>query len=295
MKNKFLIKRNPKYNNKGYLEYDLKDTWKTEVTVKKFPIKKESFIENSEVYVAESGYAVFGKGYATEISFLEMNYLDLINFAFNKSKIKEETIFWHDRLRKCHKYLISNRIKIGKEGKIFKVLQFKLTHCTSFSIPILLDGRFLKQTTWYYLEKDFNLEASGRLLNDLNEKIPGHLRSECFYRYSMNEKSDLLIDVDHFVPKSVGGPGNIVENLIPLGHKINIVKSNSIPSFLFNYAEEFNIRLPFKITPRSDLYLRENIHKEYAKRLVSEINSDFIKAKEIYLSIKKFHFPNIQH
>ena len=293
--NRFLIKRNTKYSNKGYFEYDLTDSWKTEVTIKRFAIKKESFNESSEVYVAESGYAIYGKGYATEISFHDMNYLELIDFAYNKSKIKEETIFWHDRLRKCYKYLTDKHINLGSEGKIFKVLQFKLINCSSFDNPVILDKRFLKQSTWYYLENDFSVENSNRIFTDLNGKIPGHLRSECFYRYSMNEKSKLLIDVDHFVPKSVGGPGNILENLIPLGHKINIVKSNSIPSFLFAYADEFNIELPFKISPKENLYLTDNIHKEYAKRLVSKINKEFSRAKEIYLSIKRSHFPNIEH
>jgi hypothetical protein len=292
---KFLIKRNPKFSNKGFIEYDLKDGWKTEVTIKSFPISKNAFIDNSEVYIAESGYAIFGKGFASKIDFYEFTFKELLNFGYNESAIRTETIFWNDRIKKCFNYLKTQNLDISYEKPIFKVLQFQLINCESLNPPLPLDKKFLKQATWYYLKDDFNIDNNSKLNIELNLRIPSHVRSECFYKYSLAKSPKLLIDVDHFVPKSVGGPGNIIENLIPLGHVMNIVKSNSIPSFLFSYGKEFNINIPKDLNWGVNIYHKSPVAIEIARQIVSQINLNFHSAKEIYLDIKKSHFPNIDH
>lgn len=287
---KHLIKRNSNNTNDGIIEFDLINGWKTDIARNKFPVEKGKLNIGDEIFLAESGYAIFGKGTVSEVFFHEFSYDELVDFAFNKSKLKEEKIFWFNKLKKYHQFRnTSNTSNI-------KVLEFKIENGIVFSIPKVLEKRFLYQSTWYHLENDFNIGQIEPIDHKLLSKIPGELRKECFHKYNVQPSPNLLLDVDHFVPKSVGAPGNIIENLIPLGHTLNILKSDSIPSGLFKYGEKYNIEISsdLKISPEGYYYKNKNATKT-AKLIVAEINKDYEEAKQTYLEIKKYHFSQYEH
>ena len=54
----------------------------------------------------------------------------------------------------------------------------------------------------------------------LTKHIPTKVREEIYHKYKINI-NEHPVDIDHFVPLSIGGPGNIIENLIPVGPSIN--------------------------------------------------------------------------
>jgi hypothetical protein len=105
------------------------------------------------------------------------------------------------------------------------------------------------------------------------------------------------IDIDHHVPKSVGGPGNIIENLIPMGPSYNRAKSDSIPSYLFKYAydAQIGIKIPKylldSVSPKN--YTNDRESKKLANDIVLKINENYETAKKAYQIIKEFHFPNL--
>ena len=113
----------------------------------------------------------------------------------------------------------------------------------------------------------------------------------------MHSKSH-IIDIDHFVPKSLGGPGNIEENLVPVGLSLNRYKSNQVPSGLFNYAylvsEDFRLRCS-KIEIEQNKYYKDAKSKGMAKIITAKINmkEELNEIRNIYREIKKFHNQNL--
>jgi hypothetical protein len=75
--------------------------------------------------------------------------------------------------------------------------------------------------------------------------VPGKLINECRALYSQIEEfsvAAILGHIDHIVPNSLGGPGCILENLMPLDSKKNIVKSNVTDKPFFSVAAKWNLR-----------------------------------------------------
>ena len=106
------------------------------------------------------------------------------------------------------------------------------------------------------------------------------------------------IDIDHFVPKSSGGPGNIIENLVPVGFSLNRYKSNSIPTGLFKVASEMPSLKKFckeEFVEGHPGFLRKKRYPtayDNAKRIndiVAELPID--EAKEFYRNVMQKHHP----
>ena len=49
------------------------------------------------------------------------------------------------------------------------------------------------------------------VVNILESKIPNSLRLDLYSLFNKKCKLSTWIDIDHFVPQSIGGPGNIPE------------------------------------------------------------------------------------
>src|SRR5690606_41600596 len=117
-------------------------------------------------------------------------------------------------------------------------------------------------------------------------------------KYNINS-TELNIDINHHVPRDVGGPGNIMENLIPMGANYNRAKGNSVPSFLFQYAQEKNLGLKVPVSilklVKPNYYAKDIESLKLAKQIVAKINEDYDSAKEAYYAIKIFHFPLLKN
>lgn len=106
------------------------------------------------------------------------------------------------------------------------------------------------------------------------------------------------IDIDHFVPQSVNGPGNIIENLVPIGLSINRYKSNDIPRGLFEEAHKRDLSGLFNSS-----YLKGNdfisskdgpAYLQEATAIVNHVNEkhSIEKVRSFYKEVLKRHFPH---
>lgn len=257
-----------------------KDGWLCEARINRNPAGSKVEVGDL-VYVAEAGYAIFGSGTVKEVRRHTLNSAEeVLDFVFTKAQVSQD------------KYWMSQLEKVAKSPSAsFHILEYLLVDRVVFEQPYLLQRRFLQQSSWYYLEDSFELETV-ELMTELNTKIPGVMRAEVYHKFSLQGKSH-LIDIDHHVPKSVGGPGNIEENLVPIGLGLNRYKSDRIPSGLFRHAKTLGISLtPVQRDARPDLYLNDRGSKRIAKDLVREINAQAIdRARAIYADIRAFHLP----
>ncbi len=284
--NTYLIKRSSKIIDGSEFSYDLTDGWFSEVNLRGKPSFTDSLNKDDTIYVAESGYAIFGKGRVANIVFQSFNNLaSFTNYVLSKAKTPHER-YWFGKLKHAYeKY--DGKSKIG-------VLEFELKDTVTFDLPYMLEERFLKQPTWYFIEEGYEIEKIRHFNSELNKYIPTSLRKSLFQKYKLQSDSH-TIDIDHHVPKSLDGPGNLEENLVPLSVFQNRSKSDSIPSRLFYHAKEFNISVPRDIKIDPKIYIDSKKHKSLkniAKQIINEINKDLETAKRIYLDIKLYHFPN---
>ena len=278
---KFLIKRSSKITDGGDFSHQLSDGWYAEAQQKK-PMFSDILQSQDEIFVAESGYAIFGKGVVAEKILRSFDDLQgFYNYVFRESKTKHER-FWFNKLKN-----ISEKYKNGKVW----ILEFRLMNSETFDIPYLLEKRFLQQNSWYKLDEYFNLNKIEKINTQLHEFIPTKLRKNLFHKYKLQGKEH-IIDIDHHVPKVLNGPGNIEENLVPLSVFQNRSKKDSVPSKLFSYAQEFHIKLPEGTIIKPENYYSSSKHKSVAKQITEKINLDFDNARRIYNEIKMFHFPN---
>lgn len=281
--NTYLVKRSSKITDGTEFSYDLKDGWYAEVNLGGKPRFSDSLQEGDIVYVAESGYAIFGKARVESKIVRTFTSLDqYTDYVLNKSKTNHER-YWFGKLKHAYKKY--------KGKKAIGVLEFKLKDSLTFDLPYILEKRFLEQHTWYLIEDGYEIEKIRYFNSELNKYIPTSLRKSLFHKYKLTSETH-IIDIDHHVPKSLEGPGNIEENLVPLSIFQNRSKSDAIPSRLFYHAKEFNINIPKDTVIDPKNYIKSNKHSQVAKQIISEINKDIETAKRIYLDIKLYHFPN---
>ena len=137
-----------------------------------------------------------------------------------------------------------------------------------------------KEDVKYLKEPDYRLKA----ITDVTPNIPGDLRLKLYSLFNKNYSISHLIDIDHFVPKSVGGPGNIVENLVPIGFNLNRYKNDAIPRSLFEIATSDEYHSNFidiqkeilKLSRLEDEFIKTNTYpkaKEIAQKITGNVNA----------------------
>jgi hypothetical protein len=272
---KHLIKRKD-------LGYAVTEGWRCEVSINRSPNGSKASLDD-EVYIAQNGYAIFAKGKITEakpITILK-GLSDFVRFSQKTTEVKDDR-FWLSKIKEYAK---------KEEPFTVYVFEYYLGELEQFDFCVPLTERFLKQSAWYYLEDNFQLEEQAEI-NYLTKHIPSKIRSEIYHKYKIGSDRH-IIDIDHLVPRSLGGPGNIIENLIPIAASINRRKSNHVPSKLYDLGKKFNIKIPHYIKIEHDKFYDSHQELSLAKKIIDQINMqpiDLIKAD--YLTIKNFHFPN---
>jgi hypothetical protein len=281
MVKKHLIKRTSKLTDKNQFNHQLKDGWYSETKIGGKPTG-HSAKKGDIVYIAESGFAIFGHGIISDIITTEIiSYNSLMNYIFTKAKVGEDK-YWFSIIEKFY----------NRKGKNLFIMEYYIENTQKFQSPKLLQKEFLTQFSWKYLEDSFEIKNVPPL-NELSHNIPNVIRAEVYYKFNLNSKSH-IIDIDHLVPKSLGGPGNIEENLVPIGLSLNRYKSNKVPSGLFLQTNKFKLKIeiPKKIGP--EIYLSERKYKDSARVLIELINKKELDvAKSIYGEIREFHFSSI--
>lgn len=273
---KHLIKR----KNLGY---KMSDGWLCEVKIGGLPsgskVTKEDLI-----YIAQNGYAIFGSGIVKEVKILKKRGLnEFIKYALITSNVKDDG-FWLSKIREYCKME-------GSESIEFNILEYYLENVSQFDISYPLEDRFLNQSSWYYLEDDFELRAIERT-TELTSHIPTKFREEIYHQFKIQRKEH-LIDIDHLVPASLGGPGNIIENLVPLSASINRRKSNRVPSKIFDIGRKYNISIPSGVKISHDIFYADKKLKILARQIIEKINANTLEEiREDYSEIRRFHFPS---
>jgi hypothetical protein len=298
---------------KSYLIKRSPDLTKTGVLVKQNSLRKgysESGIRqlssiklktNDLIYVAETDYGIYAKGRVIEeckepeefqntediLSFFsERNdpiYCFEMMMKLKRAKDKKPSakLYYHEYF--IDQVLLDNVIPLEGELAELKKIQ------NAFS-------EIKKQHLITHIENP-NLETNIKI----STKIPGALRQRLYSFFNKKHQISTWIDIDHFVPQSIKGPGNLIENLVPIGFSLNRYKSNSIPKGLFvvskNYSELKSFVKNEFTSEEQDMFLRSASSKEAAKKIISIVNSwesekGLGKIKGFYGSVLKYHHSN---
>lgn len=309
MQKTYLIKRSPDFVKNGVIiKQNQKNKFFSESGVN-MPSSNNLKIGDT-IYVSETEYGIYAKGVVDEvykpIKFNDTN--EILNY-FNDSG-ENDSKYWFKVLIKLH-----NNQKKNKNAFIwfhrYKVNLKLLSNIVSLSCKGL---KKLKsrggQPTILDLETIKNIETPIKNKNlKIQQKIPGELKYKIHSIFNQKLKVSTWIDIDHLVPKSIGGAGNIPENLIPIALEANRFKNNSIPHGLFKItSEQWNELNSIHPTPKWEIFkkkcekiiLEKKIlyNNSKAKNLAREIISlvhdikDIDEIKKFYIMILKHHYPN---
>jgi len=299
MKN-YLIKRNPDFVDKGVIvKRKVKNKGFSETTIRNKAPQSNKLKIGDMIYVAETKYGIYAKGNVSEVCDIE--YFDTIEKAvefFSNGKIKGAS-YWMSKIAGFQKQ------KIKDENAVLKFQEYKI------------DQQLLRKTVPLSgaLEKLKKIQGGITLLSDdfinhieqpsfeneieLKLEIPSHLKMDLYSLFSKNLKITHWIDIDHFVPKSSGGPGNIIENLVPIGLGLNRYKGNSVPKGLFIIANKEGKLKEFckdqYLTAKEEFLRRPKYANAFdsACKINDRIKKSFTieEAKIFYRSVMNTHYP----
>ena len=228
----------------------------TESRINGFPYSNKLNI-GDKILVSETSYGIYAYGNVTKVDeIIEFNSVNEILNYTEKNKIKDVKYWYNLILRfkqkkendnnavlRFQKYFIEQKllnrtIPFFEEIKSLKKIQNSIYEVKDLEILKSIDS-FIKKPRSIKLEK-------------FDSKIPNSLRMDLYSLFNQKYNISTWIDIDHFIPKSVGGPGNIAENLVPVGFSLNRYKSNAIPKGLFYHANK-------------NKELKKYVKKEYLK------------------------------
>ena len=298
----YLIKRSNSFrdlkkNNskkKGYFEITISKNKRNPPSCK---LKMHDFI-----YVAETSGGIYAKGEVIET--YPVDVFSTIEELLDYSKQFKDDSYWLDKIRlfkdklssdpnyklRCHQYFINQKLlkrTIPYNGPLKDYdASIKRGLASIFFELKVKDVKYLNENPDYSLKE----------VKKLDPKIPGDLRLKIYSFFNQNYSIGHLIDIDHFVPKSVGGPGNIIENLVPIGLSLNRYKSDSIPRSFFEVALNDDFKRNFKVFEKEILKLLKNNEKFISKKkypnsidLARKMNAVVSEWKKMD-KIKKFYF-----
>ena len=224
---------------KGYFEIIITNNNKTPPSNK---------LRNGDlIFVAETRGGIYAKGKVIES--LPVKEFESVEEVLKFSKQFKDDSYWLSKIRSFQEKLLINEDSKLKFHEYF-VSQKLLPKTIPYNGPLKEYDASVKrgfahvfielnQTDIEYLKNpDYNLKT----VHKLDSKIPGDLRLKIVSILNQDNSIGHLIDIDHFVPKSVGGPGNIIENLVPVGFSLNRYKSDSIPRSFFQVALEIDFK-----------------------------------------------------
>ena len=290
MNKTYIIKRNVDFTDQKIMikRVDKKKGF-TESMLNKNPLSSK-FLPGDMIYVYENKNGIWAYGEIVEVSkVLKFNSISQILDFFKKKKVDINWIYSllieklhnskKDSFITFHEYFINQKL-------LDRVIP--LSNCLE-SLQGQTSIRELNQEQIDYLKNpEFKNET------ELSSEIPSRLKMDIYSFFNTKCKLSHVIDIDHFIPKSIGGPGNIIENLVPVGYSLNRYKSNSIPDGLFKVASEYSSLKKFckkKYESQSGFIRNDNIARDNAMKITSYINglSDINKAKEFYRKVMDLH------
>jgi len=211
-----------------------------ETNGKKSEPQSSKLQEEDTIYVAETGGgSIYAKCVVKKIHAPKVfnNLSEVIRFRReNKSPIDDK--FFLDRLD-------GFEVELTKNNKARFIIQFYETDQEILPQSVSLTGELETLKWWQGINelkpKHLNYISKPDLWieSDLKPNISSLLRTQLWSYFTKRKGIGHIVDIDHFVPKSVGAPGNIVENLVPIGFSLNRYKSDSIPKGFFEESQDF--------------------------------------------------------
>ncbi len=308
--NHFLIKRSNsirqiRKNNirrKGFFELTIRKTAFNPPSVEIKP--------NDIVYVAETSGGIYAMGEVIESG--EVETFTSIEKLLEFSKRFNDDQYWLSKIREFSRKLSSNqnyKLRFHEYYINQKILDRTIPYNGPLerydaSINRGMASIFFKlriEDVEYLKKPDYRL----KVVTGVNPEIPGDLRLKLYSLFNNKYSISHLIDIDHFVPKSVGGPGNIIENLVPIGFSLNRYKNDSIPRSLFEIAASNAYQSNFtdiqkeilKACKLEDQFIRTNTYpeaKELARKITGIVNAwpDLNQIKSFYLTVNERFNPS---
>ncbi|MCK4662384.1 MAG: hypothetical protein KAT68_05935 [Bacteroidales bacterium] len=304
MSNEYLIKRNPDFTIAGVIvKRNSKNKSYSDTMIASSLRKPYSFKLNvgDRLYVAETQYGIYAEGKVTQVS--DIIKFDSVEEILNYIIInrKKDDTYWLDKLKKLqeakrkkpntslkyHEYFIDQKL-LDRTIPLIRKLK-------KFSKPSFGNSFFsLSAEEVEYINNPIFNETK-----TLQTKIPSNLRMDIYSLLNKNYAVQHWIDIDHFVPKSTLGPGNIIENLVPIGLSLNRYKSNSVPIGLFKEAYKCEDLKSFVLKDflKSKHKFLSKSKNRYVLDCATKINEyiarnyDISKAKDFYKSVLKYHVP----
>lgn len=303
MQNHFLIKRSPSFSNNGLIEKKNQKNKAFSETIftesKKEPLPKELQVGDL-IYVAEKDWGIYAKGKVSSIGpVIQCTSLEEM-LAFASTRKPKDEVYWQEKMERFYtKHHVEKKPSLRFKFQEYFIDQKLLDR----PLPLLgglarlsqpgLASAIIKLTPE---EVAFIQKPSYSKENfALSPSIPYALKLDIYGFFNTNLAVQHFIDIDHFVPKSAGGPGNIVENLVPIGLGLNRYKSNSIPRGFFVEAAkhaELNALVNSKFTTHKSDFIadKEAIHDALFinKKIADWKDIDEIRA--FYRAVLSHHF-----
>ena len=291
-----LIKRNDELNNQVGKKLKQGLQWYTQTSLKSRPKGSNAVAVSDEVYIYQNNYGIWAKGKITDVIHKGPfdNFKDVINFSLKCAKDKNKS-YWGE--------VILDKLGQKEEFK-FYVLQVQID--LTFLIDILqLDNlkaekQLNNQSSWITL--DHPIEKISYRANQLSTIISPSLRAKIHSLFAAKKNNNFVYDVDHFVPSSIGGPGSIEENLMPMHYSSNRYKSDKIPIGLFIVAKKEDDSfvgpktLIVRWTKGREDFIPDHEAKKAAQGIITNVNKHFKKdeprVRKFYKKVRDYHFPD---
>lgn len=294
----YLIKRNPTFANAGFIQRkNEKRKLYAEISLGKIPFKNIKI--GDTIYVAQKEIGIYASGKITAFN-RPQNEIKDISQAIEFCKNKNDEVWW---LSKLIDY--NQKLKTDPNIKLH-YLEYEIDQqLLKKTIPLQgtlsrLNKSQSSITEIQSNEIEFIINPNFNINNVLSDKIPMGLKMDLYSFFNKNYSISHWIDIDHFVPKSAGGPGNIIENLVPISFNLNRYKSDSIPVGLFKHAtnfQELKKHVKNEWLDSSDEFIRKKEYKsaKEACLAINEYIADNWGMEEIkifYKEVLRIHNPS---
>ena len=292
----YLIKRSPDFTRNGIIvKRNQKSKGYSQGTLLSVPLS-DKLEKGDMIYVAEKDYGIYAKGIVNEVSkIISFSSVDEIFEYYLKSKSKDAA-YWFDFIQRLKK------AKRKNPDAVFRYQEFTIDQkILERVIPYTGDLSDLKtiQTSIYKLPNfiiDIIEKPIFNLVNKLETKIPNSLRLDLYSLFNKQCNLATWIDIDHFVPQSIGGPGNIPENLVPVGFNLNRYKSDYIPIGLFYVALSYpqvKIYCEKSFSERKKDFIKTPEATDNARKIIIEIKKlDIFTVRLFFKKILEYHHPS---
>ena len=264
------------------------------------------------VWLMESGYGVYAKYKVSRVSSTQkitsLHELDAIRISFDFS-FQLQDDFWNNEENKLTKAISKN-----------KALYF--THIATENAEDIEDFPVITKpglaSSWIYLTLDKkkelfslrgkktceevvvenNLKEYGNIPSSVQYKVAKIWKYKTVTGKSMHETEH---DLDHHVPKSIGGPGIFPENIVPLQSGLNRYKSNRIPisfariayTYKFNQIDKDALN-NWDSTTKSKNDMKFKNQKQRSISITNEVRKWSVEEqRKFYFEILKVEYPGM--